>query len=139
MYRSVSGGSALLYWLSLVIIPQKILLTVFIAILLQNFNAGYIRGKIFEEEIRLIDTELRQGSSLSQLLKVIFSKIMAAFRVGMRYIASRRKNEKKETLNSQNSKVSFQDSHKQHKESNNDNRDDNNAASIGHGGQILLS
>ena len=54
-YRSVNAISSTIFWMSFIVISQKILLTVFVAILLQNFDAGLLRGELFDKEREKIE------------------------------------------------------------------------------------
>lgn len=49
-YRSVSSTMALGYWLTFIIFAEKILLTVFNAMLLQNFDMGMLKSEVFDKE-----------------------------------------------------------------------------------------
>jgi Ion transport protein len=47
-YRAVSSSKATLFWITFIIVAQKIMLNVFLAILLENFNEGSVKNKIYE-------------------------------------------------------------------------------------------
>jgi voltage-dependent calcium channel L type alpha-1D len=49
-YRSVSPVSSTIYFVSLVLIGQKIILNLFVAILLENFDEGVLRQKMHDYE-----------------------------------------------------------------------------------------
>lgn len=46
MYRAVSASLATAYWITLVIIGQKVLLNLFLAFLLENFDEGKQKEKM---------------------------------------------------------------------------------------------
>lgn len=79
-YRSVSPSSSLSYWMSFIIIAQKILLTVFIAILLQNFDAGMMKGEIFDQEKEKTEDIMNLGRktrfTFQEYLKMLWQKLL---------------------------------------------------------------
>lgn len=54
-YRTVGDATSTIYFLSLVIIGQKILLNLFLAILLENFDEGALKQDMHENEQKRVD------------------------------------------------------------------------------------
>jgi hypothetical protein len=59
-YRAVSGVSATIFFLSLVLLGQKVLLNLFLAILLQNFDESAIKQRLqdqiqVEERLKMLE------------------------------------------------------------------------------------
>jgi hypothetical protein len=49
-YRAVSPVGATIFWIILVLIGQKIIVNLFVAILLENFDEGALKQKMHEYE-----------------------------------------------------------------------------------------
>jgi hypothetical protein len=49
-YRAVSASLATAYWITLVVLGQKVLLNLFLAFLLENFDEGIFKEKIISYE-----------------------------------------------------------------------------------------
>ncbi|TNV88195.1 hypothetical protein FGO68_gene12429 [Halteria grandinella] len=52
-YRAVSGPLSTAYWVTLVILGQKVLLNLFLAFLLENFDEGSLKSKIMDLQVNV--------------------------------------------------------------------------------------
>ena len=57
-FRSVSSSLATFFWISLIILGQKVFLNLFLAFLLENFDEGILKERMFEIEKKEIDMGL---------------------------------------------------------------------------------
>lgn len=77
-YRTVGSFTASIYWITFVTLAQKVLLSLFLSILLQNFNEGSLKSKMIEEEEEHISLISEQGEK-KKWFETVKIKILAAW------------------------------------------------------------
>lgn len=78
-YRGVNSVTSTFYFISLIILGQKVLLNLFLAILLENFDEDALQEKIKEEleKEKMEDEEISQGrfEKIAERAKQYFTKL----------------------------------------------------------------